>query len=491
MSGAVANRESGESGLTVRRQWLIAMSVTFGTMMGALDAAIINVALSDLRRSYGATIEDVTWLSTAYIIATVLVMPLTGFLGRRFGQKRVYLACLTIFSIASALCAIAPTLTWLIVLRAVQGFGAGALQPTEQAILRQTFPADKIGVAMGVFSLAVGIGPLTGPTLGGWIVDHFHWSWIFLINVPVGVLGLAMVGKFVPADEQAAAGSARSAGGRLDWLGIALLWMTLLALQYVLEEGQRHGWFESGVIVGLAAIAGLGISAFVRHELRTPAPAVNLRVFRDPTYTLAATTGAIAMAVTLSGTFLLPVFMQELLGTSAMSAGMAQLPRTLVMVVAMPIVGKLYNRLPPRASVLLGLLLAAAGQLLLARMDLQSDASDAVVALMLQGLGMSVVIIVLSTLSLARISKAELGDAAGLAALLRQVGVSTGLAMMATVLAGATPGSAGSAVLLEHAPASAAVLQARVEAFRFTFTMGALIYLSLLPMVWFLRPPKR
>jgi MFS transporter, DHA2 family, multidrug resistance protein len=485
MSGTAAHTTYSDSLLPARRQWLIALSVTFGTMMGALDAAIINVALSDMRRSYGATVEDVTWLSTAYIIAAVLVMPLTGFLGRRFGQKRTYLACLTIFSIASALCAVAPTLTWLIVLRAMQGFGAGALQPTEQAILRQTFPAEKIGVAMGVFNLAVGIGPLTGPTLGGWIVDHFHWSWIFLINVPVGALGFAMVARFVPADERAPAGAARA---RLDWLGIALLWMTLLALQYVLEEGQRHGWFASGVILGLAVLAGLGFAAFVRHELRATSPTVNLRVFRDPTYAIATVTNAIAMAVMLSGTFLLPVFMQELLGTSAMSSGMAQLPRTLVMVVTMPIAGKLYNRLPPRATVFTGLLLTAAGQLLLARLDLRSTAADAVPALILQGLGMSVVIITLSTLSLSRIAKAELGDAAGLAALLRQVGVSTGLALMATLLARSTPGAAG---LLDPATVTTAIQLARVEAFQHTFTVGALVYLSLLPLVWFLRAPQR
>jgi DHA2 family multidrug resistance protein len=470
--------------LTVRRQWLIALSVTCGTMMGAIDAAVVNVALSQIRHSYGATVEQVTWLSASFLIAAVLVMPLTGFFGRLYGQKTVYLACLAVFAAASALCAVAPSFVWLVVLRALQGLGAGALQPTEHAILRQTFPPQKLGVAMGVFNLAVGIGPLTGPTLGGWIVDHFHWSWIFLVNVPVAVIGFAMVARFVPADEEPASRQR----GQLDWLGIALLWTTLLALQYVLEEGQHLAWWSSSLIIALSAIAGLGAVAFVYRELTAPSPAVKLRVFREPTYAIGSITNAIAMAILLSGTFLLPVFMQELLGYTAMSSGMAQLPRTVVMVIVMPIVGRLYNRIPARTSVFFGLAITALGQYLLSRLTLHSDATDAVIALVLQGLGMSVVIIILSTLSLSRVPQPELGDAAGLAALLRQVGISAGLAIMATLLARFTP--MGAQLAGSHASTTEVVLQARVVAFQHTFTVGALLYLGLLPLVWFIRVPK-
>jgi DHA2 family multidrug resistance protein len=443
-------------------------------MMGALDASAINVALSHIRHTYDTSIEEMTWLSTAYILAAVLVMPLTGFLGRRFGQKRVYQSCLAIFVLASVACALAPSFAWLVVLRAVQGLGAGALQPTEQAILRQTFPARQLGTAMGVFNLAVGIGPLAGPTLAGWIVDHVHWSWIFLINVPIGAVGLAMVGTFVPSDPPAAS------RGDLDWLGIALLWTTLLALQYVLEEGHHQGWLASPLIAILVVIAALGAVAFLRRELTTPSPAVRLGVFREPTYALGSVTNAVAMAILLSGAFLLPVFMQELLGYTAMASGLAQLPRTIVMVIAMPIIGRLYNRLPPRGSVFVGLAITALGQFLLSRLTLTSTASDAVIALILQGLGMSLVIIILSTLSLARVPRAELGDAAGLASLLRQVGISIGLAVMATLLARATHIDAGAT--------SAAILQARLVAFQHTFTVGALLYVVLLPLVWFIRP---
>ncbi|MCU0681139.1 MAG: DHA2 family efflux MFS transporter permease subunit [Polyangiaceae bacterium] len=510
------NRAAGAAS----NKWIIAVSVTFGTMMGAIDASIVNVAMSHIRGSLGASVEEVTWLSTAFILSTVLVMPLAGFLGRRFGQKRVYLGCLTVFVAASALCAVAPTFASLVVFRALQGLGAGALQPIEQAILRQTFPPEEYGVAMGVFSVAVGIGPASGPTLGGWIVDNFHWPWIFLINVPVGLVGLLAVARFVPPDEGPAPPGER---GRLDWQGIGLLWATLLALQFVLEEGQRYEWFDSPLIVILSLTAAFGAAAFAIRELTAPSPAVNLRVFRDPTYAVGSVANAIAMAVLLSGTFLLPLFMQELLGYSAMNAGMAQLPRTLVMMVAMPVVGKLYNRVPPRAFVFAGLGVTAAGQLLMARLTLQSVAADAVLALVLQGLGMSMVIVPLSTLSLSRVPKAELGDAAGLAALLRQVGVSMGLAILASLLsrsahqmreafkwqlvlerlasgelvraAGAALGDGAAAVGVgpdaQRALAAEVARQGSAFAFQNTFVVGVLAYLLLLPVVWFVRAPRK
>jgi DHA2 family multidrug resistance protein len=513
-----------DSAQAARTRWLIALSVTFGTMMGALDASIVNVALSHVRGAVGATVEEVTWLSTVYVLATVLVMPLTGFFGRLYGQKNVYLFCLTLFVIASALCAVAPSFVWLVVFRALQGLGAGALQPTEQAILRQTFPPEQHGVAMGMFSVAVGVGPALGPSLGGWIVDNFHWSWIFTINVPVGIIGFLMVARFVPPDERATAegvAAAERQRANMDWLGIGLLWTTLLALQYVLEEGQRHEWFESPAIVVLVLTAVFSGIAFVIRELTAPAPVVNLRVFRDPTYAVGSLMGAVAMAIALSGTFLLPLFMQELLGYTAMQSGMAQLPRTIVMIVAMPLVGRFYNRVPPRMFVLAGVTITALGQFMLSELSLQSNANHVIGALVLQGLGMSMVIVPLSTLSLSRIPKAELGDAAGLAALIRQVGISTGLAVLASVLdrsavvaqeslkwrltperleaGGRVAGAAierGVSVLagqlsLEHGLAAEVVRQGRLLAFQNTFMIGAVLYASLLLFVWFVRAPSK
>lgn len=514
--------KSEDSVQAARTRWLIALSVTFGTMMGALDASIMNVALSHVRGSVGATVQEVTWLSTAYVLATVLVMPLTGFFGRLYGQKTVYLSCLTLFVIGSALCAVAPSFAWLVVFRALQGLGAGALQPTEQAILRQTFPPEQHGVAMGMFSVAVGVGPALGPSLGGWIVDNFHWSWIFLINIPVGAVGFLMVARFVPPDERPTAEAAERQRGNMDWLGICLLWVSLLALQFVLEEGQRYEWFDSPAIVVLMVTAIFSGIAFVIRELTAPAPAVNLRVFRDPTYTVGSLVSAVAMAILLSGTFLLPLFMQELLGYTAMRSGMAQFPRTIVMIIAMPLVGRFYNHVSPRVFVVAGVVITALGQFMLAKLSLQSNDSHVIGALVLQGLGMSLVLVPLSTLSLSRIPKAELGDAAGLAALLRQVGISTGLAVLASSLersavvaqeslkwqltperleaGGRVASNVGAALErgvgalagqlpLEHGLAAEVVRQGRLLAFQNTFMLGAFLYSLLLLFVWFVRAP--
>src|SRR5689334_2522046 len=178
-------------------KWLVTLSITFGTLMGAIDASIVNVALPHIRGSVGATIEEITWISSGFALANVVVMPLTAFLGRLFGQKRVYMACLVLFLVGSTLCGMARSLPALVIYRVLQGLGAGALQPTEQAILRQTFSAKEQGMAMALFSIAVMIGPAVGPTLGGFIVDHYSWPMIFYINLPVGLLGLAMVATFV------------------------------------------------------------------------------------------------------------------------------------------------------------------------------------------------------------------------------------------------------------------------------------------------------
>src|ERR1043166_3382776 len=230
-------------------KWLGTVSITFGTLMGAIDASIVNVAVPHLMGALGSTVEQITWVTTGFVIATVMVMPLTGFLARLFGQKRVYLFCLALFVVGSALCGMARTLPMLVVFRIVQGLGAGALQPTEQAILRQTFPLEEQGMAMALFGMAVVLGPAFGPTLGGYIVDNYSWPWIFYINVPIGLVSLLMVSRFVhePADVRAALHAmAERQRKNMDWSGIAMLIVGLGTMQYVLEEGNRTDGFGAG-----------------------------------------------------------------------------------------------------------------------------------------------------------------------------------------------------------------------------------------------------
>src|SRR5947209_7630532 len=259
-------------------KWLVTVSVSFGTLMGAIDASIVNVALPPLRGAVGATLEEINWISTGFAIATVLVMPLTGFLGRLFGQKRVYLASLVLFLIGSALCGTARSLSTLVFYRVLQGLGAGALQPTEQAILRQTFPPKEQGMAMALFGMAVVLGPAFGPTLGGYIVDNYSWPWIFYINVPIGLISLVMVSRFVhePEDVRAAMNHmAERERKNMDWSGIALLVLGVGTMQYVLEEGNRNDWFQSGEIKIILLVSVVSLVALVIRELSARVPAVD------------------------------------------------------------------------------------------------------------------------------------------------------------------------------------------------------------------------
>lgn len=504
-------------------KWLVTISITFGTLMGAIDASIVNVALPHIRGSVGATVQEITWITTGYAIALVLVMPLTAFLGRLFGQKRVYVASLILFLVGSALCGLAGSLVSLVIFRLLQGFGAGALQPTEQAILRQTFPVEEQGMAMAVFGMAVMLGPAVGPTLGGYIVDHWHWSWIFFINLPVGALGLFMVMSFVHEDEEIRAKNhalAEAQRKSIDWLGIGLLAVGLITLQYFLEEGQRDDWFDSSLMVACFLVALVSLAAFVIRELTTPVPAVNLRLFKDPVFSSGTIIGGLMFAMLMASMFLLPLFMQEVLGFTATQSGLALMPRVLVMMVATPIVGRIYNKVSPRAIIALGVVLVSLGSFDLSGLTLDSGEHDVISAILVQGVGFSCLFVPLTTLALSKIPRHELADATGLNSLVRQIGGAIGLAIFATLLSShqtvATEGLAAqlsvtdpavqqrlastSAALAAHGtdPATAsssslAVLygtvrqQAAVLSFEWIFVLAAILFLIVIPLVFFLR----
>jgi DHA2 family multidrug resistance protein len=418
-------------------KWLVTISITFGTLMGAIDSSIVAVALPHMMGTLGATVQEITWISTGYIIANVVVMPLTAFLGRLFGQKRVYMFCLALFLVGSVLCGTARTLPALIVYRAIQGFGAGALQPTEQAILRQTFPLKEQGMAMALFAMAVMLGPAIGPTLGGFIVDNYAWPWIFYINVPVGILGLVMVATFVHEDEEIVAKNRELAEAQrknVDWWGIGLMVVGLCALQYVLEEGQQNDWFESREITAVFALAIVVLAAFVIRELTCEVPAVNLRLFKDSVFLSGTAIGGLMFALLMASMFLLPLFMQQLLGFTATDAGFALMPRVIVMMIAMPIVGRLYNRMDPRVFIATGIGFIAWGAWDMSRFTLESGQRDVIWAILTQGVGFACLFVPLSTVSLTTIPRHKMADATGLNSLLRQVGGSIGLAIAATML---------------------------------------------------------
>jgi DHA2 family multidrug resistance protein len=428
------------SALPVRapvNKWLVTLSVTFGTLMGAIDTSIVAVATPHLTGALGATVEEMTWVTTGFVIATVVVMPLTAFLGRFFGQKRVYLFSLALFVLGSALCGLARSLPMMVAFRAMQGLGAGALQPTEQAILRQTFPPEEQGMAMALFGLAVVVGPAAGPALGGYILDNFAWPWIFYINLPIGLLGIFMVSRFVHEPEDIRRENrARAAQQRknLDWQGIALMTVGLASLQYVLEEGSRNDWFSSHAITVCSFLAVFVLAAFVIRELTAPVPAVDLSLFKDRVFLSGTLIGAMMFAILMSITFLLPLFMQTLLGYPAMKSGVALMPRALAMMIGIPLVGRLYNVVQPRIMVIIGVVLVAFSAYLMSHYTQETSSSSVVTAIMIQGFGFASLFVPLTTVALAGIPRYRLTDATGLNSLLRQIGGSLGLAAFATLL---------------------------------------------------------
>ena len=509
-------------------KWLVTVSVPFGTLMGAIDASIVNVAIPHLRGAVGATVEEITWISTGFALATVVVMPLTAFLARLFGQKRVYLACLVLFVIGSALCGMARSLETLVAFRVVQGLGAGALQPTEQAILRQTFPPKEQGMAMALFGMAVMIGPAIGPTLGGYIVDHYAWPWIFYINVPVGVLAVFMVTSFVhePEDILAANRAAAEKQRRhMDWAGIVFLSVGLATFQYALEEGDSKDWFDSSLVTACMIVAVVSLSLFVIRELTATAPAVDLSLFKDRVFLSGTLIGGVMFAMLMAVTFLLPVFMQELLGFTATQSGLALMPRTLVMMVATPFVGRLYNKVSPRLFVGFGICMFSISAWQMSHYTLDTSPAGIVGSLLIQGIGFSCLWVPLATVALPSIPRHKLADATGSNSLVRQIGGSVGLAIFATVLsrsqvraqwavaahvsmlrpeaaarvdalARAMHSGAGGIDPTRSGEAVARVVggivreQSMVLAFEHVFMIAGIAFLFVLPLLFFLKTPE-
>ena len=377
-------------------------------------------------------------MTTGFVIATVVVMPLTAFLGRLFGQKRVYLASLALFVLGSALCAFARSLPAMVAFRALQGLGAGALQPTEQAILRQTFPPEEQGMAMALFGLAVVVGPAAGPALGGYILDNFSWPWIFYINLPDRAArhlhgrrasctsrrtSARATGPARPTSARTSTGSA-SCSWRWGWPRCSTCSRRGAATTGSSRPRSRPAAF----------VAVFGLAAFIIRELTAPVPAVDLSLFKDRVFLSGTLIGALMFAILMSITFLLPLFMQELLGFPALHAGQALMPRALAMMVGIPLVGRLYNKVQPRILVIArrapggvqrlpDVALHAGDQRALGR---PGDHDS--------GVGFASLFVPLTTVALARIPRYRLTDAAGLNSLLRQIGGSLGLAAFATLL---------------------------------------------------------
>ena len=410
--------------------WLIAISVMLATFMEVLDTSIAAVALPYIAGSLSATNDEATWVLTSYLVANAIFLPASSWFSRKFGRKRYLITCIIIFTASSFMCGAATTLAIILLARAVQGAGGGALQPLSQSILLESFPPEKRGVAFAVFALGVVVAPVLGPTLGGWLTDTYSWRWAFYINIPIGVFAIFMIGRYVedpPYLQNAQA-------GKLDAIGLGLLGIWLACLQIILDKGQEDDWFGATWIRWATAILIISFIAFLIREFRHKAPLVDLRVFRHRNFTLGCILIGLFGAVIYGLVTLLPLFYQELLGYTALAAGWAVSPRGIGAIIAMPIIGFLTSKMDNRWLILFGFTMFAAASLWFGQADLSISQWSFLWAIIISGFGSGFIFVPLSTTAMAGIPNEELGNASGLYNLLRNIGGSIGIAVVNTIV---------------------------------------------------------
>ncbi|MFN8546089.1 MAG: DHA2 family efflux MFS transporter permease subunit [Candidatus Binatia bacterium] len=411
------------------RKWLIAVSVMLGTILEVLDTSIVNVSLPHMQGAFSASIDEITWVLTSYLVANGIVIPMSGWLAGRFGRKRYFVTSIGIFTAASMLCGAAPDLRSMVVFRVLQGLAGAAMLPSSQAILMETFPPAERATAMAVWGVGLMLAPVIGPTLGGWLTDTYSWRWCFYVNLPFGVIAALMCLRFLEDPPTAARARVRA-----DWLGMGLLVVGVGAAQIVLDRGERADWFEAGWVWVLTAASIVALATFVVWELRVPDPVLQLRLLRDRALALGC--GLIAcLAFILFGSLALwPLYLQTLMGYSAAQAGWASAPRGIATGAAMFLVGRFSRRIDPRLLIGFGVVLLFTGQFWMSRFNLQLGWWQIVVPSLVQGAGLGFIFTLLSTTALGSIPHAQLGHATSLYNLMRNTGASCGIAILGTLL---------------------------------------------------------
>jgi DHA2 family multidrug resistance protein len=402
----------------------------FATFMEILDTTVVNVSLPHIAGNLSATIDESTWALTSYLVANAIVLPMTGWLANHFGRKRLLIASVGGFTASSFLCGLAWSLPSLVTFRVVQGITGGALQPLSQAVLLEAFPPHQRGRAMGFWGLGIVVAPIFGPVLGGWLTDSYSWRWVFYINVPVGIVSVLMTRAYVHDPPYIGRKSET-----IDYWGIGLLAMGIGALQILLDKGQQEDWFESNAMVALGVAAAIGLVAFVVRELRVEHPVVDLRILGERTYA----TGVFLMTclgfVLYGSLVLLPILLQTLLGYPSYQAGVAMAPRGVGAFIAMPIIGTVLFKVGPRKLLVAGLLLGSFTLFWLGRLNLAAGYWDIFWPQFLQGIGMGLLFVPLTTITMDAIAKERMGYATSLFNLMRNIGGSMGIAAATTFLA--------------------------------------------------------
>ncbi len=499
------------------RKWAIAATAALGALMEIVDTSIVNVALSDMQSTLGATLSEVGWVITSYAIANVVVLPLTSWLGAIFGKKRYYMFSLVGFTVASFLCGISTSLWTLVLARTLQGLTGGGLLSKAQSILFETFPPEEQPMAQALFGVVAIAGPVIGPTLGGYIVTNLDWRWIFFINIPIGIASISLAGNFLPADTEA------PVKVKSDIPGLLLLFIGLGSLQWVLEEGQSEDWFESKLVLSATVAAVAGLVLFVWRELSIEHPCVDLRVLRHRALAAGSVFSLVLGATLYGALFAIPVFSQVIMHLTAQQTGLLLAPGALLAAFAMPVVGKLLRSVDPRILIGGGACTLLIAVLKLGHLSVETGEDDLFWPMIIRSIGTVFMFLPLSIAAIGGVPKQEMGKATAFYNLTRQLGGSMGVAFLTTYLSGriVVNKAAISAHLLATDPrvherlarttgalmsrgieeghahemairslAGTVAREGMIRSFNDAFYATAILIVVTLPVVFFLRRPK-
>lgn len=499
--------------------WLVAIAVMFATFMEVLDTTVVNVSLPHIAGDLSATIDEATWALTSYLVANAIILPITGWLASRFGRKNLLIASVVGFTVSSFCCGFSPNLPFLIVCRVLQGASGGCLQPLSQAVLLEAFPPNERGKAMAFWGFGIVVAPVLGPLMGGWLTDNYSWRWVFYINIPVGIMSILMIRKYVFDP-----GYLQRLKGRVDYWGIGLLVLWVGALQIVLDKGQQEDWLESTFIRTFVFITGASLIAFLARELMTSEPVVKLSILKDRTYSTGLFLMTVLGFVLYGSMVLLPVWLQTLLGYPSLQAGIALAPRGMGAMLGMPFVGIILGFWDPRKILMTGLAIGAGTLFAFSRLNLEAGYWDFFWVQFVQGVSLALLFVPLTTITMSQVSRTEMGNATSLFSLMRNLGGGIGIAMVTTLYARHTQMNVnrlgadvtpfhpaanalldnlramwmeqGSGPGLEDTRAVATMFgmvqrQAAMIAFVELFVLLALMFLAMIPLVLIMKRPPR